>query len=80
MIAVGSPDTKHPPRGALSLPDSVKATLDTAHLTIDYSRPAVKGGTMWGGVVPWEGVWQLAADMATYFTADVDLRTGDGLM
>jgi hypothetical protein len=62
--------------GALSPRDSTKATLGSAHLTIDYSRPAVRGRQIWGGVVPWNAVWRLGADMATHFTTDVDLTIG----
>jgi hypothetical protein len=63
--------------GALSPRDSTKATLGTAHLTIDYSRPGVRGRQIWGTVVPWDAVWRLGADVATHFTTDVDLTIGD---
>jgi len=63
--------------GALSPRDSVKATLGAAHVTIDYSRPSVRGRQIWGGVVPWNAVWRLGADMATHFSTDVDLVIGD---
>jgi hypothetical protein len=63
--------------GALSPRDSTKATVGAAHLTIDYSRPAVRGRRIWGDVVPWNAVWRLGADMATHFTTDVDLVIGD---
>jgi hypothetical protein len=63
--------------GALSPRDSMKATLGSARLTIDYSRPSVRGRQIWGSVVPWDAVWRLGADMATHFTTDVDLTIGD---
>jgi hypothetical protein len=63
--------------GALSPRDSTKATLGNAKLTIDYSRPAVRGRRIWGEVVPWDTVWRLGADMATHFTTDADLTIGD---
>ena len=63
--------------GALSPRDSVKATLGAALLTIDYSRPSVRGRRIWGDVVPWDAVWRLGADMATHFTTDVDLVIGE---
>ena len=66
--------------GALSPRDSVKATLGAAHLTVDYSRPSVRGRRIWGDVVPWNAVWRLGADMATHFTTDVDLVIGDTLV
>jgi hypothetical protein len=63
--------------GVLSPRDSSKGTVGTAHLTIDYSRPAVRGREIWGIVVPWNAVWRLGADMATHFTTDADLMIGD---
>ena len=63
--------------GALSPRDSARATLGSARLTFDYSRPAVRGRDIWGGVVPWDAVWRLGADMATHFTTDADLTIGD---
>lgn len=63
--------------GALSPRDSVKATLGSARLTIDYSRPAVRGRQIWGNIVPWDAVWRLGADMATHFTTDTDLTIGE---
>ena len=63
--------------GALSPRDSAKATVGSAHLTFDYSRPAVRGRRIWGEVVPWNSVWRLGADMATHFTTDVDLTIGE---
>lgn len=66
--------------GALSPRDSTKATLGAAHLTIDYSRPSVRGRRIWGDVVPWDAVWRLGADVATHFTTDVDLTIGDAIV
>jgi hypothetical protein len=63
--------------GALSPRDSMTATLGAARLTIDYSRPAVRGRRIWGGIVPWDAVWRLGADVATHFTTDADLAIGD---
>lgn len=63
--------------GALSPRDSAKATLGSARLTFDYSRPAVRGRRIWGGIVPWDAVWRLGADVATHFTTDADLTIGD---
>jgi hypothetical protein len=62
--------------GALSPRDSSKATVGAATLTIDYSRPSVRGRRIWGDVVPWDTVWRLGADVATHFTTDVDLAIG----
>jgi hypothetical protein len=66
--------------GDLSPRDSAKATLGSAHLTFDYSRPSVRGRRIWGDIVPWDRVWRLGANMATHFTTDVDLTIGDTMV
>jgi hypothetical protein len=59
--------------GQLSPRDSVKATVGTAHLSVDYSRPSKRGRRIFGDVVPWGKVWRTGANAATGFTTDVDL-------
>ena len=62
--------------GALSDRDSVTATVGTANVWIDYSRPRKRGRQIWGSLVPWERVWRLGANQATQFRTDVDLEIG----
>jgi hypothetical protein len=44
---------------------SVFEKIGTAKVTISYSRPAVKGREIWGGLVPYGQVWRLGANDAT---------------
>ncbi len=62
--------------GVLSPRDSVRADVAGAHLLVDYSRPSVRGRTIFGGVVPWGEVWRTGADAATQLVTDKDLSIG----
>jgi hypothetical protein len=42
-------------------------TIGTTDLTVTYSRPAVKGRSIWGGLVPWNQPWRTGANEATQF-------------
>ena len=44
---------------------SVFEKVGTARVTVTYSRPAVKGREIWGGLVPYGQVWRLGANDAT---------------
>jgi hypothetical protein len=57
--------------------DSVRAELDGAVIWFAYGRPARRERTIWGGVVPWDRIWRLGADLATQFYTTVDLALGD---
>ncbi|HEX5437224.1 MAG TPA: DUF2911 domain-containing protein [Gemmatimonadaceae bacterium] len=54
--------------GTLSPRDTVRATVGGASLLVDYSRPAMRGRTIFGGIVPWGQVWRTGANAATGFT------------
>ncbi|MBK6494438.1 MAG: DUF2911 domain-containing protein [Gemmatimonadetes bacterium] len=56
--------------------DTVAETIGTLGITIDYSRPARRGRTIWGDVVPFDRVWRLGADMATQITLSADAMVG----
>ena len=43
-------------------------------ITIDYSRPGVKGRTIWGGLVPYNAVWRAGANEATKITFNSDVK------
>lgn len=60
-----------------SPPGTAVATLDGAHLKIDYNRPFVRGRKIWGGLVPWNKVWRTGADPATEFTTSKNLIIGN---
>jgi hypothetical protein len=62
--------------GQMSPPDTVKATIAGANLTVAYSRPLKRGRVIFGNVVPWNQVWRTGANAATMFTTDKDLVFG----
>lgn len=62
--------------GRLSPRDTVQEVLAGVSLTVDYSRPARRGRTIWGELVPWGKVWRLGADFATHVEASAALRIG----
>src|SRR5437879_234549 len=64
----------------LSLPDSVTGKFGNATISIHYSRPSVKGRTIWGNLVPYDKVWRAGANEATTFETDKDLKIGDKLL
>ncbi|MEA2345436.1 MAG: hypothetical protein QOF63_3605 [Thermoanaerobaculia bacterium] len=48
-------------------------TVGLTDITVDYSRPAVKGRTIWGGLVPYDQVWRTGANEATQITFSDDV-------
>ena len=66
--------------GTLSPRDTVKAAVGGgANLWIDYGRPALRGRTAFGGVVPWGEVWRTGANAATQFRTDRALEFANGV-
>jgi hypothetical protein len=53
-----------------SPPATVSTTAGGAEVTIDYSRPAMKGRKVFGELVPYNAVWRTGANEATTFTVD----------
>jgi len=49
---------------------------DGKKVTIDYSRPSVKGRKIDGGLVPYNEVWRTGANEATSLRSDADLVIG----
>jgi len=54
---------------------SVKATINGAHITIDYGRPVLRGRDMLGQLKPGQ-VWRIGADSPTTLESDKDLDFG----
>ena len=48
-------------------------TVGLTDLSITYSRPSVKGRTIWGELVPYDKVWRTGANEATTFTVSDDV-------
>ena len=53
---------------------TVKQTVGFTNITIDYSRPGVKGRTIWGNLVPYNAVWRAGANEATKITFAADVK------
>lgn len=51
----------------------VLQTIGTTDITVEYSRPSVKGRTIWGEVVPYDQVWRAGANENTVLTTTHDL-------
>jgi hypothetical protein len=62
--------------GALSTRDTVRVTSAGASLWIDYGRPAKRGRTVYGGIVPYGELWRTGANAATQFKTDQPLNLG----
>lgn len=52
---------------------TVLQTIGTTDITVEYSRPSVKGRTIWGEVVPYDQVWRAGANENTRFSTTNDL-------
>ncbi len=52
---------------------TVLQTLGMTDISIDYHRPAVRGRTIWGGLVPWDQVWRAGANENTVITFSDDV-------
>jgi hypothetical protein len=46
-----------------SIPKQEHAQLGKTHFTIKYHAPAVRGRTIWGGLVPYDEVWVTGAHL-----------------
>ncbi len=81
FLAVSLPLAAQTPPPALKLPrvsqhQVVMQTVGLTDIKIDYSRPAVKGRAIWGGLVPYDKVWRTGANEATQisFSDDVTIN------
>ncbi|GJG85864.1 hypothetical protein tb265_10450 [Gemmatimonadetes bacterium T265] len=66
-----------PAMGVSSPLDSVRAAIGAAQVAVVYSRPSVRGRTVWGGqLVPYGTWWRTGANAATAFRTTADLTVG----
>jgi hypothetical protein len=66
-----------PAMGPASPLDSAKSTVGTAQVAVVYSRPSVRGRTVWGGsLVPYGQIWRTGANAATMLRTSADLMIG----
>jgi hypothetical protein len=63
-------------RARVSPHETVTGTVDGATITIVYGRPATRGRTIFGSLVPYDRVWCPGADEATTLESSVPLQIG----
>ena len=64
-------------KAPLSPPGTATFTFaDGKTVTIDYSRPSMRGRKIFGGLVPYGQVWRTGANSATSLKTDVNLTIG----
>ena len=59
-----------------SPPGTAEVTLKGKTITIDYSRPSMRGRKIMGALVPYGKVWRTGANEATTLTTPIDLSIG----
>jgi Protein of unknown function (DUF2911) len=65
------------PKQPLSPPGTASVTFaDGKSVTINYSRPSMRGRKVFGGLVPYGQVWRTGANAATSLKTDVGLTIG----
>jgi len=55
---------------------TLKQAFGLSDITIEYSRPGVKGRTIYGDVVPWGKIWRTGANATTKITFGDDVKLG----
>ena len=69
-LSASAQEQKAPPA---SPPATATGKVGAATITINYSSPAVKGRTIWGGLEKYDKVWRAGANDATTFKTDKDI-------
>lgn len=75
-----SPSEQEAKKKSLSPHTFAMALVDGAHIHIDYSAPSVRGRIIFGGLLPFDEVWQSGAHNATWFETNKDLLIQDSLL
>ena len=57
-----------------SPPATAEGNIGGAAIAVNYSSPAVKGRTVWGGLVPYGEIWRTGANEATTFETSTDIK------
>jgi hypothetical protein len=56
--------------------DSIGVALGGKGVRITYSRPSIRGRSIWGCVVPYDSIWRTGANNATTFDCDDTVQIG----
>lgn len=62
--------------GQVSPRDTARATIGSAHLWVDYGRPALRGRDVWADGVLGDTLWRTGANAATQLSTDADIMIG----
>jgi hypothetical protein len=54
----------------------ITQTVGLTEITVEYSRPGMKGRTIFGDLVPYDAAWRLGANAATKITFSEDVMFG----
>lgn len=57
-----------------SQPATVRQRMGATQIAVVYNRPAARGRTLFGGIVPWDSIWNPGADEATRVEVSDDIR------
>ena len=57
-----------------SQPAMVRQRMGATEMVVVYNRPAARGRTLFGGIVPYDSVWNPGADEATRLEISRDVR------
>lgn len=52
----------------------LKQTVGLTEVTVEYSRPSMKGRTIFGDLVPYDAIWRTGANMNTTITFSDDVK------
>lgn len=61
---------------ALSPAAKVMQTVGLTDITVEYSRPSMRGRTIFGNKVPFDKIWRTGANMNTMITFSKDVKFG----
>src|SRR5512136_2743626 len=64
----------------LSPPGQASVTIGAAAITIDYSRPSMRGRKIMGELVPLDKVWRTGANAATTLKTSAAIEIGGTLV
>lgn len=79
LLTAGMVTTLEAQRQRVSPRETISATIGGKKVTIEYSRPYVKGRDVWdpnANIAPFGKVWRTGADEATTITTEGDLMLG----
>jgi len=69
-----------PQRQQLSPSGTAELEVAGKKVTVEYSRPSVRGRKVFGELVPYDRVWRTGANKATHLTTETDLMFGKVLV